>query len=68
VYEGWQDYLEKCTMPEYVLCCPRNGVYSAVNGAVDVEFGISPTGWTGAKVLQGLDIGGTVLSLVQQGL
>jgi len=55
-------------MPEYVLCCPRNGVYSAVNGAVDVEFGISPTGWTGAKVLQGLDIGGTVLSLVQQGL
>jgi len=46
-----------------VLCFPRNGVYSAVNGAVEVEFGISPAGQTGAKVLQGLDIGGTVFSL-----
>ena len=63
VYEGWQDYLEKNTIPECVLCYPRNGVYSAVNGDVEVEFGISPAGRTGAKVLQGLDIGGTVLSV-----
>jgi len=63
VYEGWQDYLDNNKMPECVLCYPRNGVYSAVNGAVEVEFGISPAGWTGAKVLQGLDIGGTVLSV-----
>jgi len=34
-----------------------------VNGDVEVEFGISPAGRTGAKVLQGLDIGGTVLSV-----
>jgi len=38
-------------------------VYSAVKGAVDVEFGISPAGRTGEKVLQGLDIGGTFLSV-----
>ena len=63
VYEGWNDYLENNTIPECVLCYPRNGVYSAVNGDVEVEFGISPAGRTGAKVLQGLDIGGTVLSV-----
>jgi len=63
VYKNWQDYLENNTIPECVLCYPRNGVYSAVNGDVEVEFGISPAGRTGAKVLQGLDIGGTVLSV-----
>jgi hypothetical protein len=63
VYEGWKDYLENNTIPEGVLCYPRNGVYSAVNGAVDVEFGISPAGRTGAKVLQRLDTAGTVLSV-----
>jgi hypothetical protein len=63
VYKNWQDYLEHNTIPECVLCYPRNGVYSAVNGAVEVEFGISPAGRTGAKVLQGLDIGGSVLSV-----
>ena len=63
VYKGWQDYLDNNTMPECVLCYPKNGVYSAVNGAVEVEFGISPAGWTGAKVLQGLNIGGAVLNV-----
>ena len=67
VYEGWQDYLENNMIPECVLCYPKNGVYSAVNGAVEVEFGISPAGQTGAKVLQGLDIGGTVLSVAAAG-
>jgi len=63
VYKNWQDYLKNNRIPECVLCYPRNGVYSAVNGAVDVEFGVSPAGRTGAKVLRGLDIGGTVLSV-----
>jgi hypothetical protein len=63
VYEGWQDYLENNTLPECVLCYPRNGVYTAVNGAVEVEFGISPAGQIGAKVLQGLDSGGPVLNV-----
>ena len=63
VYKGWQDYLENNTITECVLCYPRNGVYTAVNGAVEVEFGISPAGRTGAKFLQGLDVGGTVLSV-----
>ena len=34
-----------------------------MNGAVEVEFRISPAGQPGAKVLQRLDIGGTVLSV-----
>jgi len=67
VYKNWQDYLDNNTVPACVLCYPRNGVYSAVDGAVEVEFGISPAGRTGAKVLQGLDIGGTVLSVSAAG-
>jgi hypothetical protein len=63
VYKNWQDYLDNNKIPDCVLCYPRNGVYSAVNGAVEVEFGISPAGRTGAKLLKGLDIGGTVLSV-----
>jgi hypothetical protein len=63
VYEGWQDYLDSNTIPESVLCYPRNGVYSAVNGAVEVEFGISPAGRTGAKILQDLDTVGTILGV-----
>jgi hypothetical protein len=55
--------LDNNTIPESVLCYPRNGVYSAVNGTVEVEFDFSPAGRTGAKVLQGLDIGATVLSV-----
>jgi hypothetical protein len=67
VYEEWQDYLDNNTIPECVLCYPRNGVYSAVTGAVEVEFGISPAGRTGTKVLQGFDIGGTVLGVCSRG-
>jgi hypothetical protein len=63
VYKNWQDYLDNNTIPDSVLCYPRNGVYSVKNGAVEVEFGMSPAGQTGAKVLQGLDIGGTILSV-----
>jgi hypothetical protein len=63
VYKNWKDYLKNNTIPKCVLCYPKDGVYSAVNGAVEVEFGISPAGRTGAKVLQGLDIGGTVLGV-----
>jgi hypothetical protein len=62
VYKNWQDYLDNNKIPECVLCYPKSGVYSAVNGAVKVEFGISPAGRTGAKVLKVLDTGGTVLS------
>jgi hypothetical protein len=63
VYKNWQDFLENNTIPECVLCYPRNGVYSALKGAVEVEFEISPAGRTGAKFLQDLDIRGTVLSV-----
>jgi hypothetical protein len=63
VYKNWQDYLDNNKIPDSVLCYPRNGVYSEENGAVEVEFGISPAGRTGSKVLQGLDKGGRVLGL-----
>jgi len=68
VYKGWEDYLENNTLMECVLCYPRNGVYSAVNGAVNVGFRISPAGRTGAKFLQGLDIGGKVLNVGAAGV
>jgi hypothetical protein len=68
VYKNWQDYLDNNKIEEVVLCYPRNGVYSAVNGAVEVEFGISPAGRTGAKFFQGLDIGGAVLSVCAVGI
>jgi hypothetical protein len=67
VYEGWKDYLDSNTIPECVLCYPRNGVYSAVNGAVEVEFGISPAGRTGAKRLQDLDTAATILNVAATG-
>jgi hypothetical protein len=62
VYKNWQDYLDNNKIRDSVLCYPTNGVYSEVNGAVEVEFRISPAGRTGAKFLQCLDIGGTVLN------
>ena len=62
VYKDWKDYLDNNIVPDCVLCYPTNGVYSAVNGSVEVEFGISPAGRRGAKVLEVLDNAGTVLS------
>jgi hypothetical protein len=68
VYKNWQDYLDNNTIPECVLCYPRNGVYTAVNGAVEVEFGITPAGRQGSKVLQGLDVGGTAINVGATGI
>jgi hypothetical protein len=62
VYSSWQDYLKCNRLPGLVLCYPKNGVYSAVNG-LEVEFGVSPARKTGAKVLQGCDTAGSVLGL-----
>jgi hypothetical protein len=68
VYKDWQDYMENNRLPECALCYPRNGMYSAVNGQVQVEFGISPAGMTSSKVLQGLDIAGGVIGLGASGI
>jgi hypothetical protein len=62
VYGSWQDYLKCNKLPDLVLCYPRNGVYSAVNG-LEVEFGVSPAEKTGAKFLQCCDIAGSLLGL-----
>jgi hypothetical protein len=56
VYKDWQNYLENNKLPECVLCFPKNGVYSAVKGVVEVEFGISPAVKRG-KFLRGLAYG-----------
>lgn len=68
VYKRWKDYLKCNRLPELVLCYPKNGVYSAENGLVQVHFGISPAGQTEAKIFEGLDIGGTVLGLGATGV
>jgi hypothetical protein len=62
VYKDWQNYLGNNKLPKCVLCYPKNGVYSAVMGAVEVEFGISPAGKRG-KVLRGLAYGFAALGL-----
>ena len=67
VYKDWKDYLDNNIVPDCVLCYPTNGVYSAVNGSVEVEFGISPAGRRGAKVLKVLDNAGTALGVVATG-
>jgi hypothetical protein len=59
-FESWQHYLSENSIPESVLCYPTNGVYSAVNGKVDVEFKMLPAN-TGRKVLRFLGIGAAEL-------
>ena len=65
VYENWQDYLKNNTLPNCILCYPGNGVYSAENGIVQVEYGISPAGKRGRKFLKHLDNVYTVLSVAE---
>jgi len=63
VYENWKDYLKNNTLPNCILCYPGNGVYSAENGTVTVEYGISPAGKRGRKFLRLLDNASTALSV-----
>jgi len=64
VYENWKDYLKNNTLPNCILCYPKNGVYSAENGTLNVEYGISQAGKGGRKVFRYLDNVSTVLSVV----
>jgi hypothetical protein len=68
VYKNWQDYLKNNTLPNRILCYPKNGVYSAVNGVVEVEYGISPAGKSGRKFLRDLDFVYTILGVVAAGV
>jgi hypothetical protein len=63
VYKNWEDYLKNNTLQNCILCYPKNGVYSVVNGVVEVEYGISPAGKKGRKFLRRLDFGGKALGL-----
>jgi hypothetical protein len=63
VYKNWQDFLKNNTLPECILCYSKNGLYSAVNDVVEVEYGISPAGKTEKKVFKILDFGSTALGV-----
>jgi hypothetical protein len=62
VYKDWQDYLDNNTLPDCIICYPKSGVYSARNGDVEVEFGISPAGNLGSKLLNDLDVAAAVIT------
>jgi hypothetical protein len=62
VYSSWIDYLRCNKLPDLVLCYPKNGVYSSVNG-FEVKFRVSPAGTTEAKVVQVCETAGSVLGL-----
>jgi len=68
VYKNWEDYLKNNTLPKSIICYPKNGVYSAVNGFVEVEYGISPAGKRGGKFHRVLDFGYTVLGVGATGV
>jgi hypothetical protein len=68
VYKNWEDYLKNNTLPKRPICYPKDGVYSAVNGVVEVEYGISSAGKIGRKFFRSLDIGGTVLGVGAAGV
>jgi hypothetical protein len=65
-YKNWQDYLKNNTLPNCIFCYPKNDVYSAVNGVVEVEYGISPAGKIGKKILRDLDFGYRVRCVLRQ--
>ena len=63
VYKNWEDFLKNNTLHNVIICYPKNGVYSAVNGVVEVEYGISPDRKRGRKFLRDLHMGYTVLGV-----
>jgi hypothetical protein len=66
VYKNWQDYLKNNTLPNCIFCYPKNG--EAVNGVVEVEYGISPAGKRRRKIFRDLDIVYTVLGVAATGV
>lgn len=68
VYNGWQDYLDNNKLPDCVMCYPRNGIYTENFRSVQLDFGISPAGKIGKKVVQGFDIAGIVVGMAATGV
>ncbi|XP_069674748.1 uncharacterized protein [Periplaneta americana] len=68
VYKRWQDYLDNNRLPDCVMCYPRNGIYSESFGSLQLDFGISPAGKIGMKVVQGFDIAGTIVGMAAAGV
>jgi hypothetical protein len=56
VYKGWIDYIKNNKLPKCFMCYPQNGIYTATNSRVDVEFGESPACNLSGKVLDAVDI------------
>jgi hypothetical protein len=68
VYKNWQDYLKNNTLPNCIFCYPKNGVYCAVNGVVEVDYRNSPAGKRRRKCLRRLDIGSTIVRVGATGV
>ncbi|XP_046678381.1 uncharacterized protein LOC124366113 isoform X2 [Homalodisca vitripennis] len=60
-YETWNDYLRKNKLPKCDMCYPVNGIYSAIDGSVEIQFGKSPACDTRTAVFTSLDVSSTVL-------
>lgn len=60
-YESWSDYLKKNKLPKCDMCYPVNGLYTVIDGSVDLSFGKSPACDTSTAVFTGLDVSSTVL-------
>lgn len=56
VYKGWIDYMKNNKLPKCFMCYPHNGIYTATDSKVDVEFGESPAYNLSGKVLVAVDI------------
>lgn len=56
VYKGWMDYMKNNKLPKCFMCYPHNGIYTATDSKVDVEFGESPACNLSGKVLDAVDI------------
>ncbi|PSN56809.1 hypothetical protein C0J52_02676 [Blattella germanica] len=56
IYQSWNDFLKNNKLPKCFVCYPRDGIYTEVDGSVDVEFGESPACSLPEKVLNILDI------------
>jgi len=68
VYRNWRDYLQNNTLPNCIMCYPKNGEYLVVNDILEVEYSVSAVGKRGRKFLRCLDIGSTVQGVAATGV
>jgi hypothetical protein len=64
VYRGWIDYLKNNRLPRCLVYYPQNGVYTATESKVDVDFGESPACSLSVRVLNAVDITASLVATV----